>query len=260
MTFLPRPLRPSALLPLLALSCLLLASVACGVPTAFHARPYPPGRELHLLVSIGDQFTHLSQANVLVTVRFATLEDVAPADAASITCNGHDITPRAPSPFAHQSSNLPCPRQPPGGAYHLVYTDEHGATTSAILPIPSGEFALRSPTNGGILPIVRDQPILIRVGVPVSVSGGTVSATLSHWESCASGLGCTIRSGEVCVPQSQGECTVQLDDVPEPSGTSYLSASLDVTTALQESAFADATAHFNDTANAVFTTKIMDPA
>jgi hypothetical protein len=260
MTFSPRPFRLSALLPLLALACLLLASVACGVPTAFHARPYPPGRDLHLLVSIGDQFTHLSQPNVLVIIRFATLEDVAPADAASITCNGHDITPRAPSVFAHPSSNLPCPRQPPGGAYHLVYTDEHGAITSAVLPVPSGEFALRSPTNGGILPVVRDQPIVIRLDVPVSVSSGTVSAKLVHWESCATGLGCAIWSGEVCAPQGQGECTVQLDNIPEPSGTAYLTASLDVTTPLQESAFADATAHFYDTASAVFTTKIMDPA
>jgi hypothetical protein len=45
------------------------------------------------------------------------------------------------------------PRQPSGGAYTCVYTDERGQQTTATIAMPPGRFAITSPAAGAHVPI-----------------------------------------------------------------------------------------------------------
>src|SRR5262249_10947475 len=70
-------------------------------------------------------------------------------------------------------------RQPPGGSYHLVYTDEHGATTSGVIPVPTGHFALRSPSQGATMlvpPSGSHQVVVIHLAVPVPAPDRSITA------------------------------------------------------------------------------------
>jgi hypothetical protein len=273
MTATTRLTRANSLPGLLALACLLAVSVACALPGAGSRQPYPPGNQLRLQVAITDQFSHLEQPDVQVMVRFPTMGELPPADNAHITCNGHDVTPRAQGAFSsHLDGYHPCPRQPAGGAYHLVYTDEGGAVTSAVIPVPTDELAFRSPTDGESFHFVRNMPLVIRLAVPVPASGGSVTFNSLRLAPCAKGTLCPYQYVDrkaslqptavltaiasaitVGVTQSRGECTIQLDTFSLGTGPNTLTASVDVMTPMQESAFEDATAIFHDTTDAGFT-------
>ncbi len=154
------------LFALLALVCLVAASVACALPIGSRRAPYPPGAELPLRVDITDQFSHLERPDAQVLVRFVGMSEVPPADNASVTCDGHDVTPRTQGFSSALNGAHPCPRQPPGGAYHIVYTDEHGARTSAVIPVPTGVLAFRAPSDGGTFHFIQNQPLVIRLAAP----------------------------------------------------------------------------------------------
>lgn len=137
-----RPVRlPLLLLPLLSVA---LAIWACGASPSFTDQP---GSELVLKVTIENQYFAPDQPNVMITVQLFTSTGlwVWPDAQAQITCDGVHIThgPNVP---------VPCPRQPPGGAYRITYTDGHGAATTATVPIPTGTLALSSPRAGGGYP------------------------------------------------------------------------------------------------------------
>ncbi len=61
------------------------------------------------------------------------------------------------------------PRQPPGGAYTCVYTDEHGQRTTLTLPVPSGRVAFVSPAAGARVPIPQppNEPTATAAATPV---------------------------------------------------------------------------------------------
>jgi hypothetical protein len=265
--------RTLSLAGLLALACLLVVSVACALPGTGSRQPYPPGHQLRLQVDITDQFSHLEQADVQVMVRFPTMGELAPADNAHVTCNGHDVTPRTQGAFSsHLDGYHPCLRQPAGGAYHLLYTDEAGAVTSATIPVPTNELAFRSPTDGESFHFVRTTPLVIRLAVPVPAEGGNVTFNSLRLAPCAKGTLCPYQYVDrkaslqptaaltaiasaitMGVTQSQGECTIQLDTFSLGTGPNTLSASVDVMTPMQESGFEDAAAIFHDTTDAGFT-------
>jgi hypothetical protein len=257
---------------LLALACLVAVSMACALPTASRRAPYPPGGELHLQVDITDQFSHPERPDAQVLVRFVGMSEVPPADNASITCNGHDVTPRTQGFSSALDGAHPCPRQPPGGAYHIVYTDEHGASTSAVIPIPTGALAFRAPSDGGTFHFLLNQPLVISLAVPVPASGGSV--TLNHLQltPCGGGAQCVSQSIDpkaayqsaptltaiasaiaVGVTQHSGECTIQLDNFSLARGPNTFSAAVDTQEPMQESGFKIATAIFQDTTDANFT-------
>ena len=159
---------------LLTLPCLLLASLACTLTGAPARSPYPPGGELTLSVEILHQFSHLERPDVQIWIRFPTMAEPLPADDARVTCNGRDVTPRmTPGMYQRLAGPLPCPRQPPGGACHLVYTDEHGARTAAVIPVPLGALVFRVPAQGTTLPIPRGHALTLRLVVPVPPRAAT---------------------------------------------------------------------------------------
>ncbi|HEX5439720.1 MAG TPA: hypothetical protein VFW76_02475, partial [Ktedonobacterales bacterium] len=91
-------------------------------------------------------------------------------DNASLTCNGKDVKP-------HTTNLVPptCPRQPPGGAYHIVYTDEHGAKSTVVIPVLAGPFAILSPQDGAAVPIPTNGTLPVRFTIPTAPANGSVA-------------------------------------------------------------------------------------
>lgn len=167
------------LLPLLGL---LMATMACGVSLGSHVgyRPPPvthlPASQLRLEIQIGSQYEHYGESSGAPTVQIAVrvFEGTNPsefsfADKATLTCNGVDIKRNS------YGFSAPCPRQPPGGAYRLVYTDEHGAKTTVVIPVLTGTFAILSPQDGALVPIPTNGTLPVRFSVPTAPANGSVA-------------------------------------------------------------------------------------
>jgi hypothetical protein len=60
------------------------------------------------------------------------------------------------------------PRQPPGGAYTFVYTDEQGRQTAAVVPAPPVDFTITEPAAGAQVQIPRltSQTLTVHYTVP----------------------------------------------------------------------------------------------
>ena len=155
----------------------LLALAGCG------ASPLPvthrPAADIRLEIRIYGQYRgRYSESlgdNVRVEVRaFDGTEKrgVALADKAHLTCNGTDITSR--SPVVSAAGAGVCPRQEPGGSYQITYTDEHGASTSVIVPVPTGSFSMLSPLGGSNVPIPINSMLTVRVSLPTPPPNGAV--------------------------------------------------------------------------------------
>lgn len=109
---------------------------------------------------------------VTVIVREAAHSNVVSLpDKARLTCNANNITPRFPS------TTRPCPRQPPGGVYRIVYTDEHGATSTVVVPVPVGALAIISPRDGATVRIPTNHQLTIRSALPVAPPNSRVTLT-----------------------------------------------------------------------------------
>src|SRR5262249_19273801 len=129
------------LLPFLSLPFVLNACGAVTVPVT-----HRPASSLHLQIHIANQYQGQTsdQAKVYVTVKVfdgTNANGVSLADKAHLTCNGNDIKYPPPATVAGAG---PCPRQPPGGSYKFTYTDEHGASTTATVPVSADAFSILS--------------------------------------------------------------------------------------------------------------------
>jgi hypothetical protein len=91
-----------------------------------------------------------------------TGQELSLADKARLTCNGSDVKPGYPTNVIRT-----CPRQPPGGAYRFTYTDEHGVTTTILVPVPAGQFAILSPRYGSTVYIPRDGALAVHFTLPI---------------------------------------------------------------------------------------------
>ena len=83
-----------------------------------------------------------------------------------------------------------CPRQAPGGADQIGYTDEHGATTILTVPVPTGEFALVAPRPDGSATLPAVGALTLRLVTPPLPPGGSV--TVDHvalWRGYSTGQG-----------------------------------------------------------------------
>jgi hypothetical protein len=153
----------------------LLALIGCGAQTL--PVTHRPAADLHLEIHIAGQYTGLTndQASVHVTVRVfdgTNPNGVSLADKAHLTCNGTDIKMPPPATVAGAGS---CPRQPPGGAYEFTYADEHGAVTTAPVPVPAGALVILSPLAGSMVPIPSNGALTIRVSLPTPAPRGSFS-------------------------------------------------------------------------------------
>jgi hypothetical protein len=159
-----------SLLYYLPLVSLVLAILACGSFVPYSKRAsiaitHRPASDLRLSLGIRDQYSDKPAIVVLVEVHEGTSGQVfGLAKPAKMTCNGQDITPTIQG-FVH-----PCPRQPPGGAYQITYTDEHGATSTVTVPVPKGIFAILSPQPGAHVPIPTNGVLPVRFSTPLPSS------------------------------------------------------------------------------------------
>ncbi len=167
------------LLPLLSLA---LATLACGISLGSHIGYHPPpathlpASQLRLEIQISGQYEQYGNPSGAPTVGIAVrvfegtrASESSLADKATLTCNGVDIKRNA------YGFSPPCPRQPPGGAYRLVYTDEHGAKTTVVIPVPTGTFAIVSPQDGATIPIPTNGTLPVRFTVPTAPADGSVA-------------------------------------------------------------------------------------
>lgn len=168
-------------LPLLSV---VLVIWACGFSIGMgrgRAVPPPvthlPATQLQVDLQIFGQYDNASDVMVTVIVREAAHPDeVSLPDKARLTCNGSNITPRFPS------TAQPCPREPAGGDYCIVYTDEHGATSTVVVPVPVGALAIISPRDGSTVRIPTNHQLTIRSAIPVAPPNSSVTLTnITAW-------------------------------------------------------------------------------
>ena len=125
-------------------SLALIFVMACGpLRTLEHA----PATIIYLSIRIQDQYTTAAQVTLLASFSdgqglFALSGDQA------LTCDGV-ILPQGSQGLGSILLN----RQPPGGAYHCIYTDDQGKTSPVTVPVPSGNLAITSPAPGTAIPI-----------------------------------------------------------------------------------------------------------
>ena len=153
------------ILPVLSMA---LAIWACGSTASF---THQPGTQLRLGITIFAQYTGNTNVVLFETTLFdnATNRPVLPPDGAHLTCEGADATP------GYQTTMRECPRQPAGGAYHFIYTDEHGVATSAVIPIPQGTVALLAPRVGDHVAIPTNNTLNVQYASPVTPPNGSVT-------------------------------------------------------------------------------------
>lgn len=74
-----------------------------------------------------------------------------------LTCNG--VLVRRPDTnaqgYGFPEGTVTVPRQPPGGRYIFVYTDERGRQTTVVVPAPLMDFAITSLAASARVPIPR---------------------------------------------------------------------------------------------------------
>jgi hypothetical protein len=158
------------------------------IPPVTHS----PASALRLSVIIFDQYSDSAKPTVQLGVQLfeaTTNQLVRLAKRAQLTCNGQDILPAI-----HGEPS--CPRQPPGGAYQIAYTDEQGATTTLTVPVPKGVFALLSPQPGAHVPIPNGA-LPVRFSLPLPVSQASLE---DGWARVGCGAADGPKCGEVVSP------------------------------------------------------------
>ena len=170
------------LLPLLSLT---LATLACGFSLGSHIGYQPPpathlpASQLRLAIQITSQYANYSatsnpNAYINIGVFDATnAQEFTLPENAQISCNGKAITRSYPMPGKNLSFS--CPREQPGGTYRIAYTDEHGATTNVVIPVPLGTFAILSPQSGAAVPIPANGALSVRFTIPTAPANGSVA-------------------------------------------------------------------------------------
>lgn len=150
--------------PLLAV---LFVSWACGAGLTI---THDDGSSLTVWLRFSNQFSQAGpMVQLTVFVRDSHIRGNTELDPnARLTCEGANV---APEP---QIVSKPCPRQPPGGVYHIVYTDEHGHTATAIVPIPTGQMALLNPHEESTIHLPASGVLPIHYAAPVAPAGGSV--------------------------------------------------------------------------------------
>lgn len=153
------------LLPVVSLA---LAIWACGSTPAIS---HQGAAHLRLAITFTAQYTGNTDT-ALVDVRIYDTTNnqlvFAPTNA-HLTCEGADVKPD------YQRFMRECPRQPAGGAYHFVYTDERGVVTTVVIPVPRGTVALLAPRPDDRVAIPANNALAIRYRVPTAGPDGSVT-------------------------------------------------------------------------------------
>ncbi len=162
------------LLPLMSLALAILACSAVNI-TPRRAIPPPvthlPAAQLRLMIQINGQYSDEPAVQTLIHVYEAQSgQEVSLANKTRLTCNGSDVKYSYPN-----NANPTCPRQPPGGAYRFMYTDENGALTTVVVPVPAGQYAILSPRAGSTVHIPTDGALATRLSLPIPPPNSSIT-------------------------------------------------------------------------------------
>lgn len=191
-----------------------LVALACGATPTYLGTA--PARDLRLSVSFTDAF---AAGDGLVQMRVDIADPskgglVLLSGGQRLTCDGVSDPRESAGSWSFAAFSIP--RQPPGGAYTCVYTDERGQHTTATIAMPPGRFAITSPVAGAHVPIAGgvDQPLVIHYDFPsppgyVAPAPGQAAAPPAQgpYAIVGGGAGC----GEIppapvqCPPQDGGQ-------------------------------------------------------
>lgn len=154
-----RTRRVTLALPLFGL---LLAIWACGASVRPPPVTHLPASQLGMIIQIFGQYSDAPTVQTLIQVNEARSgKIVSLADKARLTCNGSDVK------YSYTGNvKRTCPRQPPGGVYRFTYTDEDGKSTTVVVPVPTGQFAILSPHSGSTVYIPGDGALAVRFAIP----------------------------------------------------------------------------------------------
>lgn len=163
---------PALFVALVAIPLIL----ACGVGLLSVAQA--PARDLTLNIRISDQGAASGKVWVMVAYTVMGYSGrVQLSSAHTLTCNGVPIGLNA------FSSNAQVPRQPAGGAYVFVYTDEQGRRTGLTVPVAPGQFAITTPAEGAHVtlprqPSLEPSPTVTGSGITTGGSGAASLVTI----------------------------------------------------------------------------------
>ena len=150
---------------------LALAMWACGGTVRPPPVTHLPASQLRMMIQIFGQYNDTPIVQTLIQVNEAQSgQTVSLADKTRLTCNGSDVKYSYPN-----NVKRTCPRQPPGGAYRFTYTDEDGASTTVVVPVPTGQFAILSPVTGATVPIPGDGALAVRFAIPTPPPNSSIS-------------------------------------------------------------------------------------
>jgi hypothetical protein len=125
-------------------SLALIFVMACGpLRTLEHA----PASIIYLIIRIQNQYTTTAQVTLSATFSDGNGAFALSGDQA-LTCDGV-ILPQGSQGVGSILLN----RQPPGGSYHCIYTDDQGKTSPVTVPVPPGNLAITSPAPNTAVPI-----------------------------------------------------------------------------------------------------------
>ena len=194
-------------LPLLGL---LLTIWACGASVTPPPVTHLPASQLRMIIQVFGQYSDAPTVQTLIQVNEAQSgKIVSLADKARLTCNGSDVKYSYPG-----NVKRTCPRQPPGGAYRFTYTDEDGASTTVVVPVPMGQFAILSPRAGSTVYIPGDGALAVRFATPTPPPNSSVTL-LNVIATCQVAPGAT--GGSVENSFVPGATPTPLTGVPSPT-------------------------------------------
>lgn len=176
--------------PVIGLSRIWSSAFAAllAVPIILACEPHPltvtsiPAARLHFTVNINDQYAATPQVLIHAQVSLpGESRAIVATTSHTLTCNGVSVIAGA-----EITGSAMVPRQPPGGTYTFIYTDEHGQRTTQAVPVPPGQFAVDSPSANSSVPIPGTSAsrnvspaLVIRFTTPSTLAGASATAQAS---------------------------------------------------------------------------------
>lgn len=209
---------------LLTSSCFLVMFMTLCAPPPF---TQASADTLDINMQIVDQYT-LDTPEVGINLTFAKQGDAgaSPGENLSMACNG--VT------FPHLRGNfllqITVPRQPAGGTYTCVYTDEKGIKTPFIIPIPAGTLAITAPKAHDTVPIPTSASSSPGATPPPGTIPPSASSTLTvHYTAPTIPAGASVAvvavayGGSVSIAGVANTVTdtIDLSDANRPSGSGF---------------------------------------
>ncbi len=170
------------LYPLLSFCFVFVLMLACNsVPRISQAS----ASDLSFSITVLGQYSFANSEPASMIEIFATVQNDGQygylGNNLSLACNGRAFDWFSSSP----DGAVALPRQPAGGAYQCLYTDQNGKKTPIIVPIPQEKLQIISPAAGAAVPIPAQDTHMPTSGLlPTATparSPGQVSALIIHY-------------------------------------------------------------------------------